>query len=471
MKKLFLFFSILLSVNLSGQNNVLSLSEYIGYVKEFHPIVKQARLVSTEGEIKLLKARGAFDPKISVDYDRKKFKKTEYYDKLNTTFKIPTWYGVEFKANYEKNTGIFLNPEANVPDQGLYGAGISVSLAKGLLMNDRMATLKQAKLYTQQANAKQRLLVNDILYDAIVTYFEWLKNFETQNTYDDFLKNATNRLEIVKKSFDAGDKPAVDTLEANINFKSRQLDLEKAKLVYIKSKLKLANFLWLENNLPLELEDNIVPDIKTLDNVDTSLNINNDVVSILNVNNHLKMKSLNYKKESLLVNKRLKFNNLLPRIDLEYNFLTPKFNELANFDTSNYKGGLNVYIPLFLRKERAELKLAKLKLQDIDFVISASRMDLNNKMRTIDNEIASTNRQSKILTNLVVDYQKLVKAEERMFILGEGSLFRINYREVKLIETRLKLIDTKNKFLKSKASLYQMINNQDQSDEKNKTIQ
>ena len=139
-------------------------------------------------------------------------------------------------------------------------------------MNDRMATLKQAKLYTQQANAKQRLLVNDILYDAIVTYFEWLKNFETQNTYDDFLKNATNRLEIVKKSFDAGDKPAVDTLEANINFKSRQLDLEKAKLVYIKSKLKLANFLWLENNLPLELEDNIIPDIKTLDNVDTSLN-------------------------------------------------------------------------------------------------------------------------------------------------------------------------------------------------------
>ncbi len=466
MKKLFIVCYFISFISLFSQNNVLSLSEYIGYVKEFHPIVKQAKLVSSEGEIKLLKARGAFDPKISVDYDRKKFKKTEYYDKLNTTFKIPTWYGVEFKANYEKNTGIFLNPEANVPEQGLYSAGVSVSLARGLLMNTRMATLKQAKLYTQQANAKQRLLVNDILYDAIVTYFEWLKNFETQNTYDDFLKNATSRLEIVKKSFEAGDKPAVDTLEANINFKSRQLDLEKAKLVYIKSKLKLANFLWLEDNLPLELEDNIIPDAGTLTSIDASLNINNEIISNLNVNNHLKMKSLNYKKESLLVNKRLKFNNLLPRIDLEYNFLTPKVNELVNFDTNNYKGGLNVYIPLFLRKERAELKLAKLKLQDIDFVISANKMDLNNKMRSIDNEISSTDKQSKILTNLVVDYQKLVKAEERMFILGEGSLFRINYREVKLIETRLKLIDTINKLLKSKASLYKMINNQDNSNKK-----
>ncbi|SNR15884.1 TolC family protein [Tenacibaculum jejuense] len=470
MKKLFTFFSVILSLSLYAQtNDILSLSEYIGYVKEFHPIVKQAQLVSTEGEIKLLKARGAFDPKISVDYDRKKFKKTEYFDKLNTTFKIPTWYGVEFKANYEKNTGIFLNPEANVPDQGLYGAGVSVSLARGLLMNNRMATLKQAKLYTKQANAKQKLLVNDILYDAIVTYFEWLKNFETQNTYNDFLSNATNRLDIVKKSFNAGDKPAVDTLEANINFKSRQLDLEKAKLKYLKSKLKLANFLWLENNIPLELEDNITPDLNTLNIIDNALNIENQEVSMLNVNNHLKMKSLNYKKEGLLVNKRLKFNNLLPRIDLEYNFLSPQVRNLSNFDTNNYKGGVNVYIPLFLRKERAELKLAKLKLQDIDFVISASRMDLNNKMRNIENEISSTNRQSQILTNLVVDYDKLVKAEERMFILGEGSLFRINYREVKLIETRLKLIDTKNKFLKSKASLYQMINNQDNDNKK--TIQ
>ena len=470
MKKLFLFFSIIFCAILSSQNNeVLSLSEYIGYVKEFHPIVKQAQLVSSEGEIKLLKARGAFDPKISVDYDRKKFKKSEYFDKLNTTFKIPTWYGIEFKANYEQNSGIFLNPESNVPNEGLYGAGVSVSLARGLLMNKRMATLKQAKLYTQQARAKQTLLVNSILYDAIVTYFEWLKNYETQNTYNDFLNNAENRFNIVKKSFNAGDKPAIDTLEANINLKNRKLDLEKSNLKYIKSKLKLSNFLWLEGNLPLELEDRIIPDTETTTIIDTALDINQNMLEDIDVNNHLKIKSLDYKRQGLLVNKRLKLNNLLPRVDLEYNFLSPKINGLTDFDTNNYKGGLNVYVPLFLRKERAEFKLAKLKLQDMDFVISASKVELNNKMKAIENEIFSTNRQSDLLVNLVKDYQKLVKAEERMFILGEGSLFRINYREIKLIETRLKLIDTKNKFLKSKASLFQMLNNQEVDNKK--TIQ
>src|SRR5690606_40866559 len=81
----------------SDSISVISLSEYLGYVKSFHPIVKQANLIINESEAKLMKARGAFDPKVEADYNRKKFDGTEYYDKLNAAFKIPTWYGVEFK--------------------------------------------------------------------------------------------------------------------------------------------------------------------------------------------------------------------------------------------------------------------------------------------------------------------------------------------------------------------------------------
>ncbi|CAM1343472.1 TolC family protein [Tenacibaculum amylolyticum] len=444
----------------SKTDSILTLSEYIGYVKQFHPIVKQAQLTTTASEIKLLKARGAFDPKIEVDYDRKKFKKSTYYDKLNTAFKIPTWYGIEFKANYEKNSGIFLNPEFTVPEDGLYGAGISMSLARGFLTNKRMADLKKAKIYVNQAKADQQLLVNDILYNAIVTYFEWLKNYEKQETFKNFLKNATDRLNNVKRSFIAGDKPAVDTLEANINYKNRILDLEKSKLTYIKSKLKLANYLWLEDNIPLELEDRILPDVDTPLYIDQVLNLSTLESNSTIVNNHLKIQSLEYKKENLIIDKRLKLNNLLPKIDIEYNFLTSKYQDITNFDTNNYKAGLNFSVPLFLRKERSDLKLAKLKLQDIDFIISSNKANLSNKINAIRNEISSYNTQNKTLNDLVTDYQRLVKAEERMFVLGEGSLFRINYREVKLIETQLKAIDTYNKYLKSKASLYRLINNQ-----------
>ena len=156
---------------------MLSLEEYLGYVKKFHPIVKQAKLISSKGEAKLLKARGGFDPKIEVNFDKKLFKQTRYYNKLNNTFKIPTWYGVEIKANYETNDGIYLNPELKTPKEGLLGAGISMSLMKGLLINDRMAALKQAKLFNLQTKQEQKILINKIIFDATKTYFKWLKSY------------------------------------------------------------------------------------------------------------------------------------------------------------------------------------------------------------------------------------------------------------------------------------------------------
>tara|TARA_R110000787_G_scaffold60220_15_gene136653 strand:- start:3074 stop:4462 length:1389 start_codon:yes stop_codon:yes gene_type:complete len=450
------FFNV--TIGFSQDNaSVLSLEEYLGYVKKYHPILKQAYLITSESEINLLKSRGAFDPKLEVDYGRKKFKDTEYYDKLNAAFKIPTWYGIELKANYENNNGIYLNPESTTPIDGLYSVGVSVSLARGLLTNKRMATLRQAKIYNEQAKAKQELIINNIVYNAITTYFNWLKNYQSKLVYDDYLLNAKTRLRNIKKGYELGDKPAIDTLEASINLKNRLLDIEKAKIGYLKSKLELSNYLWLENNLPLELEDAIIPDINTINTINLVLNS-----SLLNVTdevilNHPKILELRYKKESLEIEKRLKANNLLPQVDLQYNFLTADYKNINTLNTGDYNTGLTVNFPLFLRKERAELKLAKLKLQDIDFDISATEVNLKNKIESTIQEIESYSVQYDILLDLVKDYEQLVKSEERKFSLGEGTLFLVNYREVKLIENQLKKIETAYQLFSSKSDLMRIV--------------
>ncbi len=116
-------------------------------MKKHHPLVKQANLTLNIGEANLLKARGSFDPKVEVDYNRKEFKNTEYYNELNATFKIPVWYGVEFKGNFENNTGDFLNPNMTVPEGGLYSAGVSLALAQGLLMNESYGHFEKGKVF------------------------------------------------------------------------------------------------------------------------------------------------------------------------------------------------------------------------------------------------------------------------------------------------------------------------------------
>ena len=107
---------------------VLTFKEYLAFVKQYHPVARQAGLKLNMAEAELLRARGGFDPKIEVDYDRKEFKNTEYYDILNSTYKIPTWYGIELKANFEQNQGVYLNPQRTVPQDGLFSAGVSVDV-------------------------------------------------------------------------------------------------------------------------------------------------------------------------------------------------------------------------------------------------------------------------------------------------------------------------------------------------------
>ncbi|WNH07920.1 TolC family protein [Thalassobellus suaedae] len=452
---IFLFISSFLSAQ--DSLSVISLSEYLGYVKTFHPVVKQANLIIDESEAKRMKARGAFDPKLEVDYGRKKFKNTEYYNKLNASFKIPTWYGVELKGNFEENSGYYLNPEATLPEDGLYSVGVSVSVAQGMLINKRMAMLKQAKMFINQAKADRQLLVNTILYNATITYFNWLKTYNEKRVYEDFLVNADMRFNGIKRSYETGDKPAIDTLEARIALNNRKLNLEKSNIKFIKSSLELSNYLWLNENTPIEIKEGITPDLNTFETIDTVLNTSIFDIENTDLNNHPKLKSLDYKFQSLNIEKRLKLNNLLPKIDLQYNFLSQTPEVSRSFSTSTYKSGLNISFPLFLRKERADLKLAKLKLQDTKFEIQSTKVILKNKINAIKQELASFVLQNDYTTIIVDDYKKMLTAEERKFFLGESSLFLVNSRESKLIDAKLKAISLENDFFKTKANLFNVL--------------
>src|SRR6478609_5855892 len=144
MKKLFLIlicFGFLANAQ-EKPSEQFTYNEFLGYVKKFHPMVKNANLEVSKSQANLMTARGAFDPKIEVDYDKKQFKDKEYYSILNSSFKIPTWYGIELKASFDDNQGYYLNPQNTTPSAGLTSFGISVPLGQGLFINQRMADIR-----------------------------------------------------------------------------------------------------------------------------------------------------------------------------------------------------------------------------------------------------------------------------------------------------------------------------------------
>jgi len=338
---------------------------------------------------------------VAVDYSTKEFKGTEYYDLLNTTFKIPTWYGIEFKGNFEQYSGEYVNAERNVPVDGQYSAGVSLSLGRGSWMNDRMATVKKAKFFREQSNADRDLLINQILFDASLAYFNWLQAYRNSQVFNDFLKNAKVRLKGVSRSASAGEVAAIDTVEAKITVQNRALEMEQAKVSLQNARLELSNYLWMGDNIPMELQPQVIPDLSLDTEIDQSLEILGKPLDSFSLENHPKLKSLEYKIDGLVVDKRLKTNKLLPRIDVEYNFISDSPDSFDSFETQNYKGGLNFELPLFLRKERGDLKLAKLKLRDAEFELDNAEVQIQNKIVAIYNELDSFENQNVLIDEIV----------------------------------------------------------------------
>ena len=457
-KVFYILIFIYSSVFVFGQNvpTEFTYNEFLGYVKKFHPLVKQADLKLNEAQANLLQARGAFDPKIEVDFNEKQFKENEYYSILNSSFKIPTWYGIELKAGFDNTEGIYLNPENTMPNSGLTSLGISVPLGQGLFINQRMADIRKAKIARNLNLAERNLQAVEVLYEASVSYMNWKRSFDEVKLYETYLENALIRYNGVSKLIEQGDKPAIDSVEAGSVVKTRRLNLEAANLKLTKAKLDLSNYLWLENNIPLELNDNLKPEDLLSKSIKETLKINE--LGTISIENHPKILALDAKINMLKVDRKLKANALLPKLDLSYNYLSePSY--IDNYRFEDYKVGVNFSFPLFLRKERGSLKLTDLKIQDSEFGLQFERKNLENKTKAQQQEISSLQKQKEYNNNLVKDFTALLNAEDRLFEMGESSLFIINSRENSLVSSQINDIALENQYLNAIISLFKTLGN------------
>ena len=278
--------------------------------------------------------------------------------------------------------------------------------------------------------------------------------------YKNYLVNAQTRFSGIETLILNGDKPRIDATEAGIIVKNRELSLEESLMKVNKSRLELSNFLWLDNNIPFELQEQLVPEATLEKNITEVLKTNDLLQNNIPIDNHPKINALQNKIDMLSVDRGLKRNSLLPKIDVAYSYINEP-NSFKSTDFNNYKLGVNFALPLFLRKERAGLKIANFKIQETQFALETERLQLTNKIKSQQFDINSIVKQQRIITELVDNYNTMLASEERLFTFGESSIFLINTRENSLVTSQLALINVINKYLVANADLYKTIVNID----------
>ena len=440
------------SVFCQSTDSTLSQETFLNMVRKFHPIARQATIIVDRADANLIAARAGFDPVLSLGAERKTFDGKYYYEHVNPELSIPTWYGVEIAGGLERNLGDLLNPELS-QGRSTY-LGVSVPIAKNLLMDKRRATLRQARILRDQSIWERRLAINDLLHEAAKSYWNWVQADQVQRLLVSAVEVSMQRIRLVRSGYQQGDRPAMDTTEALTQLQSFQLSLNQATLNLAKARLELSDFLWKTNDEPWYLPAGIRQDAIS---ISSSLNagMTPELVATLEfaMREHPKLKILDYKLRSLEVDRQLKFQDLLPKVDLKYNFLskgytTPLHAGIEPF-RNDFKFGLGVAMPLRLSQGRGLYREAGLKIRETRLGQSQMVWEIENKIRYEHAAVLQLGEQWRQALDYVRNHEQLWRAEELKFRLGESTLFLVNSRENKLLEAREKLVSVQVKYLSS----------------------
>ena len=458
----FLRFSVLVFIfvliknpSFGQSDSILTPQKFFEVVALYHPMVRQANLFRQAAEQELLFNRGQLDPKLNATFNRKSVDGKEYYNLFNPELKIPTWPGIELKAGFERNVGTNVSDEDVTPLTGLQYVGIGLPVGQGLFTDVRRTTIKQAKIGIQLAEAERIKQINKIFFTAAKDYWEWFFNKEQLINANDAFRFSNERYRAVVQRIIVGDLAPIDSVEALIFLQDREIFLKQSRFDELNSRLQLSTHLWSEDAQPLDLDQKANPQIPASYMAMLSDSVFNVLMRMAKLQ-HPEILKYNFKLNQLDLDRRLGREMLKPMLNVNYTWLSRSDKSVwaTNTIDRNYKFGFDFGFPILLRKERGKLGLVQTK-------ILQTQLEQSQNIRNIEIDLTLSFNDVRILENLIMlqrqmvdNYLKLRNAEIKKFDNGESSLFLINSRESKLIESKIKLASLLAKYQKEKAGVY-----------------
>ena len=448
---------LLITASVSGQQvtsdtATLGIDAFHRRILDHHPLVLQARLLSDQARQEIRMARGSFDPKLEAAWATKEFEDKSYFNTVQSSLSLPTRSPVTPKIGFEQRTGQLLDPSEKIPGDQQVSAGLTLPLGRGLITDERRTALKQAQLMTTLLEAEQVKLVNKLLLEAATTYWSWYYRYQSFLLFDRASMVAKEIFDRVKLNFRQGEASVLDTVQASITWQMRMVERQEAALQLQNARIAVSNFIWDEGLQPLDLPSNALP---VLTNGDAR--INNDELGRLTdlaMENHPELVKLRTKIDQLELEQRLAREFLKPRLDLNYAMLRQPATP-GLFDPKNdYKLGMDLSMPLFLRKERAKLRMTGLKIENSTFELNQEQRDIRNDIQKIFNELMNVSAVLGRQQAMADSYERLMEGELLNLRNGESDLFKINIQQEKLLQAREKLIKLQAEYRKQKAYLY-----------------
>ena len=434
----------------AAQPDLLSFDAYANAIRAQHPLFKRAALNETLARAELRYARGAFDPKLYGYVEEKHFGDRTYFRYAEGGLSIPTsLLGLEVKAAYKQASGYYLSPEATLPEQGQAVLGLKLPLLRGLLTDANRTGVAQARVGLEAREAEAAAIRNDLLLEAAQRYWAWTYASRNLEVTRDALELAETGFQLVKASYEAGDKAPIDTLEAFLLVQTRQLDLADAEILYNNTLQDIQAFWWEDGLAPLT---SLEPAFDPLTPLDPAA-LRQALAA------HPLLRETRLKLQQLELERSLKQQYLLPKLDVEYQFLgngldlgaSGNDGVIRNYLMENYQYGISFSMPIPNRQGTSGVQLTQIKLAQTDLELLQKERDLRTKLEAYLLALEQLATQISAYEAAVAGYRDLVEAEQLKFSIGESSVFLLNIRQQKYLDAERKLLKLRAEQRKARA--------------------
>lgn len=426
---------------------VLTLEDVLRIVMQHHPKLRGAeaqRRIATE---KRLEKQGAFDPvfttgsdwlRFNSEVDAKTLRGKPATSRINdASVEFLTRYGLKVAAGTRFHFGKIKSPLAPTGSGGEYFVEFKLPFLRGARINEKVAAERQAILGEPLADAEYESTRLELILKAAESYWEWVAAKRKLDVARALLSLAEFRAQAVHERVKAGDLPAIDATEAELEVQRRQGGLTKSERDLQKSAFKLSLLLWApDGQQVLSPEPSQVPASPSnpLPFTDQQLREGQEFA----LQRRPELKALGINRQITQVDLALAKNQRLPMVDFSF---SPGRDIGAGAIGSTLKAGVSFTLPLRQRTADGRIGQATYKLQKNDFDTLHEKQRIVTEVQDAISAINTTFERFRAAEREVALALQLEEGERTKFQLGDSTLFLVNQRERATAEARVKLIE------------------------------
>lgn len=405
-------------------------------VRMYFPLIQQAVAARTIASGEVLAAAGAFDHKLEGYSNTQPL---DFYEnnRQSLGLKRDTFWGGEVFAGYRIGRGFFepwyLERETN--KGGEFKAGVVVPLARDRTIDANRAEYWRAQIERNRVEPAIRAMIIGSIRDASVAYWQWVAAAANYHVAESVLQLGLDRTDYLKRQVELGEKAKIELVDNQRIIVSRSAKLTSAQQKLQQSAVKLSLFLRDDLGesivLPLEAARVDFPEA-------TPVAVWSDGADVaLAQANRPEMEELQLVREQLAVLLRQACNEARPQFDAgvlvaqDVGEPTSSKRDKSEFEV---EATLAMSVPLERRKALGKARQLRGKIAQLRAKLRFASDKIALEARMAHAALAAS-AERVVQTSEGLDLaQQMQRAEQRLYELGQSTLFNLNLREQQAAE-------------------------------------